>query len=169
MSTMAEFEQEMDAMRARVVGADYSAALAEVHTAYVDGINRAFADQVGPDGSAWAPRRDANPAPLLNVTGRLRAAATGGEGHVKRITANSLVVGVAKGIGSLAGAFVHQFGAVIRPVRAKMLSWIGHGGQRRFAKQVTIPARPYVGMDSETRERCTEIIGQAFGEKILGR
>src|SRR5688572_20515019 len=59
---MTEFEAEMDALQARVVGHDYSPVLEECHTAIIDGINRAFANQVGPDGSGWAPRKDSNPA-----------------------------------------------------------------------------------------------------------
>jgi len=39
---------------------------------------------------------------------------------------------------------VHEFGTVIRPKRAKVLSWIGQDGVRRFAKMVRIPARPWL-------------------------
>lgn len=167
---MSEFLTEMDAMQARVVGHDYSDVLEECHKVAVAGVGRAFDNRIGFDGYAWAPRKDtANTAPLMNVTGQLRAAATGGPDHVRRIGGNVLLFGVAKGIGSLAGAAVHQFGAIIRPVRAKMLSWVTAAGRRVFARQVKVPARPYLGMDAETREVVGEIIGQGFGEVIRGR
>jgi phage gpG-like protein len=41
------------------------------------------------------------------------------------------------------GAFVHEFGAVIKPVRARFLHFY-IDGQEIFAKQVVIPARPYL-------------------------
>lgn len=42
-------------------------------------------------------------------------------------------------------AAIHEFGGVIRAKRAKFLSWIDEKtGERRFAKSVTIPARPYL-------------------------
>lgn len=42
-------------------------------------------------------------------------------------------------------ARVHEFGATIKPKNAKMLSWIDEmTGERIFAHQVVIPARPYI-------------------------
>jgi phage gpG-like protein len=38
---------------------------------------------------------------------------------------------------------IHEFGGVIMPVFAKMLSWVDNG-VRIFAKMVQIPARPYM-------------------------
>lgn len=40
-------------------------------------------------------------------------------------------------------AAIHEFGGVIMPLRAKMLSWV-EDGVRVFAKMVHIPARPYM-------------------------
>ena len=40
-------------------------------------------------------------------------------------------------------AAIHQFGGVIRPKKAKFLSFIGPDGTRYFAKKVTIPPRPF--------------------------
>jgi len=41
-------------------------------------------------------------------------------------------------------AAIHEFGGIIVPVAAKMLSWIGDTGERIFANLVQIPARPYM-------------------------
>lgn len=40
-------------------------------------------------------------------------------------------------------AAIHEFGGVILPVRAKLLSWVDNG-VRIFARMVQIPARPYM-------------------------
>lgn len=40
-------------------------------------------------------------------------------------------------------AAIHEFGGVIMPIAAKMLSWVDNGA-RVFAKMVHIPARPYL-------------------------
>jgi phage gpG-like protein len=126
------------------------------------GIAENFANQSDAGGGAWPPRRDPGDGhPLLNQNGTLMAAATGdGVGSVGRIVdGKELQVGVAVGeSGSLAGAAVHQFGATIRPRVKKMLSWINGSGQRVFAKQVTIPARPYIGVNDATVDECCEIV-----------
>jgi len=41
-------------------------------------------------------------------------------------------------------AAIHEFGGIIVPVVAKMLSWISDTGERIFANAVHIPARPYL-------------------------
>lgn len=41
-------------------------------------------------------------------------------------------------------AAVHEYGATIKPKRAKALSWINKTGERVFAMRVVIPARPYL-------------------------
>ena len=42
-------------------------------------------------------------------------------------------------------ARIQEFGGVIKPRIAKMLSWVDRRtGERRFAKEVTIPAQPYL-------------------------
>jgi len=41
-------------------------------------------------------------------------------------------------------ARIHEFGGVIVPVHAPMLSWISDAGERIFAHAVHIPARPYM-------------------------
>ena len=39
---------------------------------------------------------------------------------------------------------IQELGGVIKPVIAKMLSWIGDSGERIFANSVTLPPRPYL-------------------------
>lgn len=89
-----------------------------------------FLQSRDPYGTPWAPLKLRSGKPLL-ATGRMRASASvqqaPGGGFTMSITA--------------AYAATHQYGATIRPRRARMLSWQVRGGQRFFAKQVTIPKR----------------------------
>ena len=48
-------------------------------------------------------------------------------------------------------SYVHQFGAVIVPRRAPFLVFRGADGHLVFAKSVTIPARPFIGIDDQDR------------------
>ena len=41
-------------------------------------------------------------------------------------------------------ARIHEIGGIIKPVAAKMLSWVNDAGERIFAGAVHIPARPYL-------------------------
>ena len=41
-------------------------------------------------------------------------------------------------------ARIHEIGGIIKPVAAKMLSWVNNAGERIFAGAVHIPARPYL-------------------------
>ena len=41
-------------------------------------------------------------------------------------------------------ARIQELGGIIKPVTAKMLSWVSDTGERIFANAVHIPARPYL-------------------------
>lgn len=63
-------------------------------------------------------------------------------------------------IGSgLVYAAIHQFGGTITPKKAKRLAFT-LGGRSVFARKVTIPARPYLGLSADNAaeiERTTEL------------
>jgi len=48
------------------------------------------------------------------------------------------------GPGAVIYARIHELGGIIKPVAAKMLSWVNEAGERIFANLVHIPARPYL-------------------------
>ena len=62
-------------------------------------------------------------------------------------------------------ARIHQFGGVITPVKGKCLAF-NLGGKKVFAKKVTIPARPYVGM-SEANKTDMVLTAWEFIDKVL--
>ena len=98
-----------------------------------------FRDQVGPDGVAW-PRS-------------ARAATQGGrtlsdKGILRQSVNTHVIAGDNISVGSnLVYAAAQQFGATIYPRHAKRLSF-KVGGKRVFAKKVTLPARPFIGINA---------------------
>ena len=110
-------------------------------------VSRRFETGHGPGGVAWPPS--------------LRALATGGQtlvdrGHLRdSITmaadASSVTVGTNK-----IYAAVHQFGATIEAKNAAFLLFRTPGGGYAQAKSVTIPARPFFGIDGTD----AEVIGE---------
>ena len=162
-----DFVSDMDRL-ARSVGDDLTEPLEACKAPIAAGIGRHFDSRSSPDGSAWAPRAYDAPHPLLEETGALRGAATGsGPGHVERIeNGNELVWGVDKGGGGggIPGAAVHQFGATIVPVEKQFLRF-QIGEEVVFAKEVTIPARPYLGIGEETAVQCDSVFGDWLQEQ----
>lgn len=53
-------------------------------------------------------------------------------------------------------AYVHQFGATIRPKKGPFLVFTAPSGHKVFARSVTIPARPFIGVDEEDRRDLLE-------------
>lgn len=94
-----------------------------------------FRSGVAPSGKRWAPLRFRNGQPLLD-TGRLRNAI------VANATGQYVDVGT-----NIKYAPVHQFGAVIKPKKAKRLVFPSQFGLV-FAKQVSVPARPFLPLDA---------------------
>jgi phage gpG-like protein len=100
-----------------------------------------FAESRDPYGRSWEPLKlRVGGKPLLD-RGRLRASIA------KEVSASGFRLG-----SNLIYARVHQYGATIRPVRAKALRFRGvsyRGGRRKyskwiFAKKVVIPRRQYI-------------------------
>lgn len=63
------------------------------------------------------------------------------------------------------GAGVHQFGAVIKPVKAKVLRF-AVGGETVFARRVTIPARPYIGLSAANQKEMIETAERFLGKYV---
>lgn len=59
-------------------------------------------------------------------------------------------------------AHVHQDGMVIVPKSAQALAF-EIGGKTVFAKKVTVPARPFVGISSENAREIVDVVTDHFG------
>lgn len=99
----------------------------------IEGIGANFDAESDPDGAGWPARVGKDDGhPLLQKSGQLRAAATGG--HIAEVIGDTLRVGVDKGGGGggIPGAAVHNFG---------------------FGR---VPRREYLGLKGEDLNKCQE-------------
>lgn len=124
-----------------------------IGAAWADFSRLSFTESATPTGKAWAPLTSRQGQPLLD-TGRLRNSIT----HL--VQGNTLEIGT-----NWPWAHVHQFGAEIVPVRAKLLRFTVGGARGRdrvvFAKKVVIPARPFLPVSdipASWREVAVQII-----------
>lgn len=99
-------------------------------------------------GKSRDPRSPVGPNPggrPLIDTGGLLSSLT----HVA--TDKRLEVGIIAKTESARFAYVQQFGATIVPRRGEFLVFTGPDGRKIFTRKVTIPARPFIGVDDADR------------------
>ena len=108
---------------------------------------RLIAGGPSPDGAAWKPNREGR-KPVLHRSGALARSID------YAVSGNQAVVG-----SGLVYAAIHQYGGTIVPKAGKALAF-KVGNRNVFAKKVTMPARPYVGLSGEDR---AELVAAAVG------
>ncbi len=65
-------------------------------------------------------------------------------------------------------ARIHEYGGVIVPRNAPMLSWINNQGERVFANAVHIPARPYMRPAVDmNKQSIADAVGMAIISEIM--
>jgi len=107
----------------------------------------------GPDGTKWPPNKEGTP--ILFRTGR----------HLHDSIASTSSGTSGEWGAAWEFAHVHQEGAVITPKSAGRLVFM-LGDKRVFAKMVTIPARPFVGVSGEDAEEIKELVTDYFGRLL---
>ncbi|CAL4866729.1 hypothetical protein MMA231_00973 [Asticcacaulis sp. MM231] len=133
-------------------GADMSPLMRDIAFLGENTTKARFNAGIGPDGAAWLPS--------------LRAKETGGQTLIKSaqlrnsISSEHTAHTAAWGTNKIYAA-VHQFGAVIRPVVANALKFFLPGIGFRTAQQVTIPARPYLGINKADQADIADL-GEAY-------
>lgn len=120
----------------------------------VSSTQQRFLDQQAADGTKWKPSR--------------RAMATGGQ-TLRRsarlfssLTFQATAASVAWGTNVLY-ASTHQFGATIRAKAGGKLKFRGLNGNAVFVDQVTLPARPFLGISALDTQRIEQIAGDWMG------
>lgn len=111
-----------------------------------------FRTGVGPGGVPWIPSRRAieqGGSTLIDKGGLLNSIT-----HVA--DDRRVEVGVIAKTESAKHAATHQFGATIRPVHANKLAFRAPDGHLVLVDSVTIPARPFLGIDEEDRNLLME-------------
>jgi len=134
--------------------------MSSIGEALVSGAVLRFSMEEDPEGRKWQPSRRAQTTggQTLNDTGRLR------DSIDYATTPETVLVGT-----NAKYARIHQLGGKIRPKSKKRLKFKGIGGEDVFAKEITIPARPFIGISAddleEVKETIAEYMGNAFGRR----
>lgn len=111
-------------------------------------------EKTAPSGAAWKPNR-AGTSTLYR------------SGELKR-SIDYAVSGTTAIVGSgLVYAGIHQNGGTITPKKAKRLVF-RVGNKTVFARKVTIPARPYLGLSTENAEDVIDQVGRFVRARIGG-
>jgi phage gpG-like protein len=135
-------------------------ALEEIGVYAVKSTRGRFFEEQGPGGLPWLPsiRRQREGGRTLTASGRLR-------GDISYQAGPDFVEW---GTAVIYGG-VHQFGATIRPKTAKALVFEIPGVGWVTRKEVTIPARPFLGVDDADREAMGEILVHWLEEAASAR
>lgn len=122
--------------------------MATVGETLVSGTVKRFADEEDPEGKKWekSERASSESGQTLTDSARLRKSID------YAATPNKVMVG-----SNVVYARIHQLGGVIKP-KGKALKFPGKDGNPVFAKQVTIPARPYLGVSKADLEEVKATI-----------
>lgn len=156
-------------------GSDLGAAMHAIGAAMLAKTQQRFQRQAGPDGNPWTPLR---PRTAARRIGRRRR----GQDNILRVS-NRLYSSLtyeateaAVSVGSNAVyAAIHQLGGTIKAAaRQQTINLVRRNGRTRFAKAgargaverevsvgahtITIPARPYLGVDEADRAEILAII-----------
>jgi len=112
------------------------------------GIDQNFDDTSGPDNRSWPPHAPFTvakygPHPLLVLSGKMRAAATGtGEGAIVRVTGNSLQLGIS-------------------------LESVIYAGAQNFGYR-NIPQREYLGIKEPVADRIEDMLTNNVQSTLFG-
>lgn len=141
------------------LGSDLTPLMREVGDRLVASTKLRFEDGVEPGGAPWRPsiRAKTGAGQTLRDTGRLMASIT------RVAEPRRVIVGT-----NTRYAAVHQFGSTIRAKTAKGLRFkIGN----RFVvrRQVTIPARPFLGVSAADVAALQRIVERRVADAIRGR
>lgn len=129
-------------------GVDMRPAMDEIGAMLVTATQIRFERGVGPDGKAWEPsyRASSEGGKTLVDRGHLRDSIT------HQATKDEVRVGT-----NVLYAAVHQFGATIRAKGSGHLKF-QVGGRWASKKQVTIPARPFLGVSRDDQAEIGNIL-----------
>jgi phage gpG-like protein len=145
-------------------GADLRPGLALSGDVFENSTRARFDSGRGPGGIPWLPsnRARAESAPRAGQIGPQRGATLVRSGLLRdsirtEVGDDTVRTGTDARSESAKYAATHQFGATIVPKTAKFLAFQIPGVGWRFAKSVTIPARPFMGIDDDDLAALEEV------------
>ena len=146
--------------RARDLSAPLNSSAAYIEASVQD----RFETGIGPDGIRWIPSKRAQEQGGLTLVDKARL-----RGSIKsNVGDDFLETGSDATADSARYARTHQFGATIRPKNGEFLIFNGANGGLVFAREVNIPARPFLGIDDADVLELQDIWDQWVGGLIDG-
>lgn len=115
-----------------------------------------FDRKTAPDGSTW--KKSSGNDDTLVKSGALRGSIS------EEVEGDKILVG-SRGVAVAPYAAAHQWGVTIKPKNARQLAFM-LGNKMIFAKQVTLPARPYIGVADGDREAVTSMVVAAIEARL---
>ncbi|UXF57484.1 virion morphogenesis protein [Chromohalobacter phage YPCBV-1] len=128
-------------------------ALLEIGEHLQGSVEERFRNETDPEGNPWEPLSDFTKA---NKRNDQILTESGGSGLRGSIHYQAGRTSLEQGTNKIYGA-IHQLGGTIR-AKGGALAIGRPGGAFALVKQVTIPARPYLGLSDEDREVTDEIL-----------
>lgn len=135
--------------RLRRFVADPEPALKTIGQALITSTQERIRNEVSPTGARW-PALNPEYAAAKRGTGMLMESGRLVGSFSRQVSGSRLVVGT-----NVAYAAIHQFGGTIRPKGSALRFFVGR--REIFARKVTIPARPFLGISTEDRDEMIEI------------
>lgn len=129
---------------------DPEPALKTVGEALITSTQERMRAERSPDGTGW-PALGAEYAASKKSGGMLVESGRLIGSFSRKVDGPRLTVGT-----NVIYAAIHQFGGTIRPKHRSLLRF-RIGRRQTFARQVTIPARPFLGISAEDRDEIEEI------------
>jgi phage virion morphogenesis protein len=111
---------------------------------------RRFRTQKDPEGNPWKKGRKTGGRTLTK------------DGHLSGSTSNRATSSEASWGVNRVYAAIHQFGGIIKPKSKKALRFKVAGGFVT-TKQVTIPARPFLGISADDRDDILHVLRKHYG------
>ena len=142
-------------------GADMQPLMRNIGETLLNSTRERFKDEESPDGATWEPLsaitkkiKKKNQDKVLTQDGHLAGQLT--------YRANPKYVEIGS---TRIYASVHQFGATIKPKNGAALVFGPEGG-KIYARSVTIPARPYLGVSSEDRTTIVDAVNDYLKQQL---
>lgn len=107
--------------------------------------HKRFERETDPEGKAWKKSKKES-GKTLTVSGLLNQSISSAYDEKQAVVGTNLVY-----------AAIHQFGGVIKP-KAKRALCFNINGQTVFARKVTMPARPFLGISDDDIDSVKDIV-----------
>lgn len=163
LSGLAGPQAALERLRPRLE--DLSPLMDDIGSALVASTLRRFEDQQGPDGKRWAPLSELT---KLNRVGGVKRAYTKNMKFRKGVEAKLSGMKILQRFGHLRNSINHQATRDAVEIGTPMLYGAIHqfGGQAGRGNKVTIPARPFLGLDAGDEDMILDEV-QAYLSEAL--